>query len=284
MAKDYYEILGVKKDADKDTVKKAYRKLALKYHPDKNPGNKEAEEKFKEASEAYEVLSDPEKRKAYDLRGQAGLHDMGWQGFRSTEDIFANFGDIFSDLFDPRFRRRDAARPRRGHDLRYAVTIPFMKAVHGTKIALRTEIPVTCEPRTIDLAVPAGVKSGQKLRIAGQGEPGLRGGPPGNLYVIVNIEPHPDFERRGLNIISKVSIPFTTAALGGTVSVSTIHGKAELKVPPGVQSGQSLRLSGQGIHARSGKKGNHLAKVMITVPKKLSDKEKELLEQIRKIT
>lgn len=292
MARDYYEILGVKKDASEEELKKAYHKLALKYHPDKNPGDKEAEEKFKEASEAYEVLHDPEKRKAYDTRGQQGLHDMGWEGFRSTEDIFTSFGDIFGDIFGPRFRRQAASRPRRGHDLQYAMTIPFMQAVHGTKIQLRTEMPVACDtcggsghitrPRIINVAIPAGVKPGQKLRIAGQGEPGLRGGPPGDLYVIVNVGSHRNFERKGLNIISSIKVPFTTAALGGETMVKTVHGSAKLKVPAGVQSGQSLRLAGQGIHAR-GKKGHHLAKVQITVPKKLTAKQKKLLEELRKL-
>jgi len=145
VAKDFYDILGVKKDASKEDIKKAYRRMALKYHPDKNPGDKSAEEKFKDASEAYEVLSDPEKRKAYDTRGQAGLNDMGWQGFRSKEDIFSSFGDIFGDLFGPRFHRQTASQPMRGRDLQYAVSIPFMQAVHGSRIELRAETPVACE-------------------------------------------------------------------------------------------------------------------------------------------
>lgn len=349
MANDFYEILGVKKDARQEEIKKAYRRLALKYHPDKNPGDKQAEEKFKECSEAYEVLSDPEKRKAYDTRGQAGLHDMGWEGFRSTEDIFANFGDIFSDLFGPRFHRQTATQPIRGRDLQYSVSIPFMHAIHGTKIQLRAETPVTCEtcagrgssggqptpctacggsgyqshqakqmggyfsvsqpcqvcggtgakqgppcfacggrghiakPRTIDLTIPPGVRPGQKLRVAGQGEPGLRGGSAGDLYVIVSVEPDPNFERKGLNILSTVKVPFTKAALGGETSVKTVHGNAMLRIPAGVQSGQSLRLKGQGIHTRPGKKGDHLAKILITVPKKLSAKQKELLEELQKL-
>jgi molecular chaperone DnaJ len=235
----------------------------------------------------------------------------------------------------------------RGHDLQYAVTIPLLQAVHGTKIQLQTETPIACEtcggrgtsggeptpctqcggsgyqskqakqmgglfsvsqpcpacggtgmkhgpacfacggkghivkPRTIDLSIPAGVKSGQKLRVGGQGEPGLRGGPPGDLYVIVSIQPHADFDRKGLNITSTVKVPFTTAALGGEVPVTTVHGGAKLKVPPGVQSGTSLRLAGQGIHARNGRKGDHLARVMITVPKDLTDEQKKLLEELK---
>jgi molecular chaperone DnaJ len=347
VAKDYYEVLGVKRDASQDEIKKAYRKLALKYHPDKNPGDKAAEEKFKDASEAYGVLHDPEKRKAYDTRGQAGLHDMGWRGFDSTEDIFSSFGDIFSDLFGPRFHQQAATRPRRGHDMQYAVSIEFMQAVHGAKIELRAETPVACEtcgghgssggeptpcsacggsgyqsrqakqtggffsvsqpcpvcggtgqnrgpacfacggkghiikPRTISVTIPPGVKSGQKLRIAGQGEPGLRGGPAGDLYVIVRVKADPDFERKGLNIVSTVKVPFTVAALGGEVDVRTVHGSAKLKVPAGVQSGQSLRLKEQGIHARNGRKGDHHAKISIIVPKDLTPEQKKLLEQLR---
>jgi molecular chaperone DnaJ len=307
VAKNYYEILGVKKNAGQDEIKKAYRRLALKYHPDKNPGDKKAEDRFKEASEAYDVLGDLEKRKAYDTRGRQGLHDMGWQPFSSTEHIFSSFGDIFSDLFGPRFHRQAASRPRRGSNLQSTVSIPFMQAVHGTRISLHAEMPVACETcggtgfrqgspcftcggkghvarsRTIDVTIPPGVKQGQKLRLMGQGEPGLRGGQPGNLYVIVNVQRDANFERKGLNIISSVKVPFTTAALGGEIFVMTVHGNAALKVPAGVQSGQSLRLKGQGIHTSSGKKGDHLAKVLITVPKKLTKKQKELLDELRKL-
>jgi len=343
--KDYYQILGVSRDASQEEIKRAYRRLAMKYHPDKNPGDKEAEERFKEISEAYQVLSDPEKRRIYDQRGSRGLEDIGFTAFTDLDDIFANFGDIFSDFFGPRFYREERSTPRRGADLRYEVTIPFLEAAlggkremrlqrwescpncggtgirggassvcptcHGTGFVTRQERRMggffslstpcpTCggtgrtgEPcptcggtgrikrtRTITVRIPAGVEDGAVLRLRGEGETGQNGGPPGDLFVVIHVMEHPQFKREGFNIISDVRVPFTTAALGGEVTVETIHGRARLKVPPGTQSGQMLRLAGMGIHAANGKRGDHLARVMISVPRNPSQRQIELLKEL----
>jgi molecular chaperone DnaJ len=343
--KDYYQILGVSRDASQEEIKRAYRRLAMKYHPDKNPGDKEAEERFKEISEAYQVLSDPEKRRIYDQQGSRGLEDIGFTAFTDLNDIFSSFGDIFSDLFGPRFYREERAAPRRGADLRYEVTIPFMDAALGGRKEIRLQRSEPCsscggtgvrggasatcptcrgtgfvtqqsrqqggffsistpcptcggtgrsgEPcptcggtggvkrtRAITVRIPAGVEDGTVLRLKGEGEAGRNGGPPGDLYVVIHVMGHPEFKREGLNIISDIRVPFTTAALGGEMTVETIHGRAKLRIPPGTQSGQMLRLAGMGIRAEDGRRGDHLARVMITVPKKPSGRQMELLQEL----
>jgi molecular chaperone DnaJ len=349
MEQDYYEILGVRRDATPEEIKKVYRKLALKYHPDKNPGNKEAEAKFKEIANAYSVLSDAEKRRAYDSRGTEGLRDVGWQEFTTTDDIFSHFSDIFGDLFGPRFHRQAASRPRRGADLEHSIRIPFLKAALGGEMELKMTKPVACETcggagsstgagarcrscggsgfvskqgrrqggfftvstpcpvcggggemkgppcascagagvslreRNIKLRIPAGTEDGARLRLRGEGEPGGQGGIPGDLYIVVEVEPHPDFSRDGLDIISTAHIPFTTAALGGEVEVQTLRGSAKLKIPAGIQPTQTLRLRRQGIHTQSGEKGDHLVRVAITVPKNLTKKQEELLREFQRI-
>jgi molecular chaperone DnaJ len=334
MEQDYYEILGVKRDATPEEIKKVYRKLALKYHPDKNPGNKEAEAKFKEIANAYSVLSDAEKRRAYDSRGAEGLRDVGWQEFTTTDDIFSHFSDIFGDLFGPRFHRQAASRPRRGADLEHSIRIPFLEAALGGEVELKMTKPVACETcggagsstgraqrcrscggsgfvsqqgrrqggfftvstpcpvcggagvslreRNIKLRIPAGTEDGARLRLRGEGEPSGQGGIPGNLYIVVQVEPHPDFSREGLDIISVAYIPFTTAALGGEVEVQTLRGSAKLKIPAGIQPTQTLRLRRQGIHTQSGEKGDHLVRVAITVPKDLTKRQEELLKEFQK--
>ncbi len=291
--RDYYEVLGVKPGATPEEVKKAYRRLALKYHPDKNPGDKAAEDRFKEASNAYEVLSDPEKRRAYDQRGQMGVEDLGFHGFRSTEDIYANFGDIFADLFggqtyerrDP-FRRARRAGPARGEDLRFVLLVDFLDAARGTPQQIRYDRMVLRdgvrrpESTAIAIKLPRGASNGQVLRFRGRGNEGADGGPPGNLYVELQVEPHPIFERQGLDILSRVEVPFWVAALGGTVEVPTLKGRTRLTVPPATSSGRVLKLSGAGIEDRQGRRGDHLAEVMVTVPPDLTETERELLKQI----
>jgi len=288
--KDYYQILGVSRNASQEEIKRAYRRLAMKYHPDKNPGDKEAEEKFKEISEAYQVLSDPERRKIYDQSGSKGLEDIGFTAFTNLEDILANFGDIFSDFFGPRFHSEERSTPKKGADLRYEVTIPFLEAALGGRREIRLQRQEPCpncggtgrikRTRTITVRIPAGVEDGAVLRLRGEGEMGINGGPPGDLFVVIHVMEHPQFKREGLNITSDVRVPFTTAALGGEVMVETIHGRARLKIPPGTQSGQMLRLTGMGIRAEDGRRGDHLARVMISVPRNPSQRQIELLKEL----
>jgi molecular chaperone DnaJ len=343
---DYYEILGVPRNATKEEIHKAYRRLALKYHPDKNPGNKEAEEKFKQISEAYEVLSDPEKRKIYDSRGFDGLHDIGFEGFRSNEEIFEHFGDIFSDIFGEQFWQRRGNQPVQGRDIVVEVNIPFLDAALGAQRQMSIQLPTACPNcngtgtsgpmntcptcggsgkvtqkqrkfagfftlssacqtcrgtgrlgapcsacrgtgrtetiKTINLRIPPGIENGAKLRLKGLGEPGERGAPAGDLYLLIRIEPHPDFKRDNLNIISTVEVPFTIAALGGEISVNTIHGVAKLKIPAGINPNQTLRMRSQGIRTNDGRTGDHLVKVNIIVPQSLTPEQRQTLEKLHK--
>jgi len=341
--KDYYEVLGVNKTATPDEIKKAYRKLAKKYHPDKNLGNKSAEEKFKEISNAYEVLSDEEKRNAYDQRGMDGVHDMGFQGFTSNDDIFRHFSDIFGDFS---FGVNEMG-PERGADLRYTLTIPFMDAIFGSEKNIQVQRSESCETcsgtgskpgtnpiicpeckgkgvisqgggflniasvcrrcggigkiitnpctscsgkgtviknKTLTVKIPIGSDTGTVLRLSGQGEIGERGGPAGDLYVILQVQPHPIFERKGLDIIYNLNVKYTLAALGGEIKVPTLKGNAMLRIPSGTQSNQIFRLRNQGIPDANGQAGDELVKITITVPKSLSKKEEELLKELDKLS
>jgi len=342
---DYYEILNVSKDASAEDIKKAYRKLALKYHPDRNPGDKAAEEKFKRISEAYAVLSDPEKRKAYDTRGQAGVRDMGFEGFGDVSDIFSRFGDIFGDFFGRRYYTTET-RAEPGADLRTSITVSFLEAALGTTRELSFQKRSTCpacggtrarpgskphtcptckgtghtlrrngssggffsisrpcpqcngegtiisepcstcagtgsliKPVKISLRVPPGTDDGATLRLRGQGEAGLHGGPPGDLYVTIRVTPSDRFERRGNDIIYDAGVDFITAALGGSIEVPTLTGHATLKIPRGTQSGQTLRLRGQGIKPAKGAPGDMLVRILVTVPEHLTQRQEELLKQ-----
>lgn len=284
--KDYYEILGVKRNASSEEIKKAYRKLAVKYHPDKNPGDKAAEEKFKEASNAYSVLSDPEKRRVYDTRGHAGVHGMGFEGYTNMDDIFANvnlndilgraayggFGDAFGDVFGS---PRRTTRTYRGRDVRINLTISFVEA------ALGTQKDVSVQGKNITLKIQPGIKDGQTLRVRGHGEP-LSAGTPGDLFVKVSVQPHPTLTRDGLDLVTDVKVPMTTAALGGTVRVQTLTENVELKIPSGAQPGQQLRLRGQGIVDPSGRSGDLRVCLVVEIPKSLSRKQKDLLKQLEK--
>ena len=342
--RDYYEVLGVSRNATNDELKKAYRKLALKYHPDKNPGDKTAEQRFKEAANAYGVLSDQKKREMYDLRGSAGLDDMGFHGFESSADIFSNFGDIFGDIFGKRFHR-ERTGPQKGSDLRHDITISFTDAALGSERQLRFTKSEACEAckgtgvkngastvcpqcngtghisgqqtpvggfytcpncsgsgrkidnpcntcngegrvtktRSLSVKIPAGINNGSTLKLSGQGEAGVRGGRAGDLYIHVKIASHPYFEREGLNIRYDAHIPFTKAALGGEIEIPTLNGKATLKVPKCTQSNQTLRMSGQGIKTKDGRTGNQLVRIVIDMPKKLSERQEELLEELEKL-
>ncbi len=342
--RDYYEVLGVSRDVDAGELKARYRKVALKYHPDRNPGDQQAEDRFKEAAEAYSVLSDPKKRQVYDQFGHRGLEGMSGGSAGGFEDVFSSFGDIFEDFFGFRSSRRGRGGARRGNDLRYDLNIEFMEAAFG----LDTEISVdkyetcpTCEgsgakpgtyPETcaqcrgtgqfvrtqgffsvkstcpgcrgtgqvikepcpqcrgqkqvivtkkVSLKIPAGVDTGSKLRLTGEGEPGVMGGPPGDLYVFISVKPHEFFKRHNNDVICTVELSFVQAALGCDIQVPTLTGEEPLKVPKGTQYADTFRLPGQGIPSiRSQVRGDQIVQVDLKTPKHLSKKQEELLKEV----
>jgi len=297
--KDYYEILGVVKNASDEEIKRSYRKLAMKYHPDRNPNKKEAEERFKELNEAYAVLSDKEKRKQYDTFGKEGFQ----QRF-SQEDIFRGFDfeDIFSNLFGGRGRReyRSAGRgggdfgdffsrgfqgagraPQKGEDALYELPITLEEAAIGGE--KRISVPKNGRVEEINVRIPAGIPSGKKLRVAGKGKEGVRGGPPGDLYLQVAVRNHPTFEREGDDIIVEKEINFSEAALGTTIDVPTLEGTKKVKIPPGTQSHTKMRLRGLGVpHFRGTGNGDEYVKVIVKVPKRMTDKSRRLIEDLAK--
>lgn len=284
--RDYYEVLGVNRNASPEEIKRAYRKVALKYHPDKNPGDKTAEENFKEASNAYDVLSDPEKRKIYDVRGHAGVHNAGFQGYTNFEDIFTNFGDIFGrevfgnfgDVFGDVFSRDNptgfGTQHRRGN-LRTKLTIPFEESILGA------EKRIQVNDRTLTIRIPPGIKDGQSLRLVGQGEMAA-GGQRGSLIVKIAVQPHPNFKRENLDLVTQATVPFTTAALGGKVRIPTLQGHIDLKIPAGTQPEQQLRVRGAGVVDPSKRKGDLRVQIKIEIPRSLTRKQKELLKDLDK--
>ena len=350
--RDYYEVLGLQKGASDNDIKKAFRKMAMKYHPDKNPGDKVAEEKFKEINEAYAVLSDPEKKEKYDRFGHAGVDPNsgfgggagGFGGFGGFEDIFDMFGGAFGG-FGGGSRGRRNNGPRKGSDLQKAVTITFEEAAFGTKKEIRLNKYVKCKtcggsgaapgtskkscPKcggtgeirtaqrtplgtfqsvspcpdcngtgeinetpcpdcggsgktrdnvTISVNIPAGVDNDSVIPIKGQGEPGVIGGPDGDLYIVINVEPHKIFERRGQDLWLEIPITFDQAALGDDIIVPTLEGKVSYKVPSGTQPDTIFRLKGKGIKSvRGNRKGDLYVKVNLEVPTKLNSKQKKAI-------
>lgn len=314
-----YSILGLSPDADEKAIKKAYRKLAMKYHPDVNK-DAGAEDKFKEINLAHETLSNPERRALYDKYGEISLdpnfnEDMynaqmnGFGGFGNGGFSYSGNGAgfDFSDLFgsggssgfggfggfggfEDLFGRRSSQQheyPAKGEDRHGSITIDFMEAAKGGTETLTFNVSepgpngqYVNRPLTLEVKIPAGIRQGQKIRIPGKGEPGVFGGPAGDLYLEVNVKPDSTFTREDLDIIVEVSVDCVTAALGGTIDVPTLNGTVEMKVPAGIQSGQKLRLKGKGIAAAKGT-GDEYAKIRITVPKNLSDEQRELFEKLR---
>ncbi|WP_341937544.1 molecular chaperone DnaJ [Marinimicrobium sp. C2-29] len=349
MAKrDYYEVLGVSKDVSEKDLKKAYRRVAMKHHPDRNPDDKASEEKFKDASEAYEVLSDPQKRAAYDQFGHAGVDQSGGMGgagaggagFGSFSDIF---GDVFGDIFGGGGRGRGG--PSRGSDLRYNLELSLEDAVRGTSTTIKIPTLVACdtcdgsgakkgtspktcttcggmgqvrmqqgffsvqqpcptcrgkgsiitdpcgschgqgrveETKTLSVKVPAGVDTGDRIRLSGEGEAGAEGGPAGDLYVEVHVKPHEIFQRDGSDLYCEVPVDFVDAVLGGELEVPTLDGRVKLKVPAETQTGKLFRLRGKGVTpVRGGPRGDLMCRVVVETPVNLSNKQKDLLREFQ---
>ena len=344
MAKrDYYDILGISKDASATELKKSYRRVAMKHHPDRNPGDKAAEDKFKEASEAYEVLSDPQKRAAYDQFGHAGVDQSAGMGGGAGAGGFGNFSDIFGDVFGDIFGGGRGGRggPSRGADLRYNLQLSLEDAVRGTSVEIKVPTLVACdtcdgsgakkgtspktcttcggmgqvrmqqgffsvqqtcpsckgtgtlitdpcpscggqgrmeETRKLSVKVPAGVDTGDRIRLSGEGEAGAAGGPAGDLYVEMHVKPHEIFQRDGRDLYCEVPVSFIDAALGGELEVPTLDGRVKLKVPSETQTGKLFRLRSKGVTpVRGGPRGDLMCRVVVETPVILTYYQNELL-------
>lgn len=340
--RDYYQVLGVARDVSTSDLKKAYRKLALELHPDRNPGDATAEERFKEASEAYQVLSDDEKRGIYDRYGHQGLNQQG--GFGNVEDIFSSFSDIFGDFFG--FGGQRAARngPARGGDFRLSTTLTLKEAAFGIAKEVVAQVPLPCgacsgtgaeggavetcntckgrgqvaygrgmiftqsacpdcggagkrptklcsecrgetvimTTKKYKVSFPAGIDEGQSIRVAGQGQPGLRGGPAGHLYVTVEVEDDPRFQREGIDLVHPKIISFSQAALGAKIKVPTLEAEVDADIPSGTQPGDTLRIKAQGIPRLDGRgRGDLIVVLQVDVPKQLSARAKQLLIELQ---
>ena len=301
--RDYYEVLGVQKNANADEIKKAYRKAAIQFHPDKNPGDKEAEEKFKEAAEAYDVLSNPDKRARYDQFGHAGMSGAaggggGFGGFSgggfSMEDIFSQFGDIFGGHFGGGGFRSSSSggrRVNRGSDIRIKVRLTLAEIANGVTKKLKINKTVACDKckgegtvrgsEVVEIKIPAGVGEGMMLTVTGKGNAARHGGVNGDLQVLIEEEPHPELMRDGNDLIHNLNITVTLALLGGTVEVPTVDGRAKIKIAPGTHAGKVLRLGGKGLPDVNGYgRGDELVVVDITIPSKLNAEEKRLVEEL----
>ena len=286
--RDYYEVLGVKKTASEDEIKKAFRKLAVKYHPDKNPGDKEAEKKFIEINEAYEVLSDKQKRSRYDQFGHAGVGGAAGNPFGNAGGGNFNFNgqsfnfdfggggldDLFGSLFGFGSTRR---RPARGRDYHVSITIDFEEAIFGATKSLEVQ------DENIKLKIPAGIFDGQTIRVAGKGGTAPAGGQRGDLYIEVRVRAHKHLTREGDLILSEVTIPMVDAVLGTEVDVETVDGTIRMKVPAGTQPGANFKLSGHGApRLGSDERGPHIVMINVEIPRNLNRKQRELMEEFRK--
>lgn len=289
MAKDYYQTLGVARDIEPAALKKAYRKLAQTWHPDRNPGDKKAEDRFKEITEAYAVLSDPEKRRQYDQFGEADFHQRFSQEdiFRNVDlgDLFEGFGgggseDLFSQLFGRGHGRGRGPRPpAKGQDYSMEVSIPLRLAIEGgeRRIDYRNENQV----EQIKVRIPAGIEEGAKLRVGGKGGPAPAGGRSGDLYLQIRIDPDPQFRREGKNLLVDAFLPYSQLCLGTSVEVPTLRGTKRIKVPAGMKPGEKIRLRGYGVPASAGRPvGDLYAIIKVQVPEKIDDKQRELLEKL----
>lgn len=349
--RDYYDVLGVSRDADAEALKKAYRALALEYHPDRNPDDPGAETKFKEASEAYAVLSDDEKRGQYDRFGHAGLGNGG-PGGPGVDFDFQSFGDVFGDLFGDLFGGRGGGRRRgrgqRGADLRYNLEIDLQDVLEGREVTIEVPRMLACEPcegtgvasgsapqqcsrcqgsgqaifqqglfrisrpcdqcsgsgwvvtdpcstcrgsgrtegqKTLQVRIPAGVEDGMRLRVAGEGEAGIAGGPAGDLYVVILVEAHPLFARHGADLECEVPISFVQAALGDEIDVPTLDGRVQMRIPEGTQAGKLMRLRGRGLpQLRGRERGDQYVRIFVEVPTQLSGEQREILERFAEVS
>jgi curved DNA-binding protein len=309
--RDYYETLGVSKTASEDEIRTAFRKLARKYHPDVAKDKKEAEEKFKQINEAYEVLSDPEKRKKYDQLGANWNQPGGFQpppdwgtqqpgggfyryggGDGGAEFEFGGTG--FSDFFEAffgggrgksafgGFGRREAGAER-GNDVEADIMVPLEEALHGATRTVSLRRAGSNKVETYQVKIPRGVREGQRIRLAGQGEAGERGGKSGDLFLRVRLARHPDFRVEGSDLIHELKIPPWEAVLGTEIELQTLEGKVRLKIPPGTQNGQRFRLRGRGLPSSSGARGDLYVVIQIEVPKKITERERELWQELARL-
>jgi DnaJ-class molecular chaperone len=288
--RDYYEVLGVGRTATEKEIKAAYRKLARKFHPDVNPGDSAAEDRFKEVAEAFAVLGDPEKRARYDRGGReafgAGFDPFAGMSREQAEAFdFGGFSDLFESLFGGAAR---GTRPRgrgRGGDLEFEMTVPFVQAISGHTIEVTLPRPGARGPgERVKVRIPPGVEDGSRVRVAGRGESGHGGGAAGDAYLRVHVEPHPLFRREGTDLLCDVPVGIVKATLGGRVDVPTLDGRATIEIPPGTRSGQKLRLRGRGVPAHGARRaGDLFVVVQIVPPKDLDARSKALLEELAKL-
>ncbi|RMH52056.1 MAG: molecular chaperone DnaJ [Zetaproteobacteria bacterium] len=345
--RDYYDVLGVDRNADENAIKRAYRKLAMKYHPDRNPDDRNAAERFREITEAYEVLSDPDKRARYDQYGHAGVDEQMqnmWGGGFQDSHAFRDFGDLFGDVFSDIFGFGGGQRSGRGADLRYNLQLTLEEAANGREVELEIPRQVQCDTcqgsgarpgsrpvpcktcgghgqvqmqqgffavrrtcpschgsgkriespcitcggsgrrrvtKRLKVKIPAGVYDGAQVRVAGEGEGGMHGAPPGDLYIVVSLKPHPIFTREGADLHCTMPITFPQAAMGAEVEAPTLNGKVRIKIPPGTEGGKVFRLRGHGVPdvRNHGQRGDLYVRVQIAVPRKLTPHQQRLLRE-----